>query len=131
MNVSRPAVSRHLKVFKAAGLVVVRAAGTPRLYAVDTRGSEALRGWLDGFWDEALAAFKKAAEERNTGAIADRLGPHDASVLRSLQGEEHVVRLPLKSDIELVHWGGCLSTARPRALSSDHTLLLEHTDLAL
>jgi len=66
-----------------------------------------------------------------TRAIANRLGPHDASVLRSLQGEEHVVRLALKSDIELVHWGGCLSTARPRALSSDHTLLLEHTDLAL
>jgi hypothetical protein len=32
------------------------------MYAVDSRGIEALRGWLDGFWDEALAAFKKAAE---------------------------------------------------------------------
>ena len=62
MEVSRPAVSQHLKVLKAAGLVVVRAEGTRRLYAVDTRGIEALRGWLDGFWDEALAAFKKAAE---------------------------------------------------------------------
>ena len=63
MDVSRPAVSQHLKVLKAAGLVVVRAEGTRRLYAVDTRGIEALRGWLDGFWDEALAAFKKAAEK--------------------------------------------------------------------
>jgi DNA-binding transcriptional ArsR family regulator len=63
MDVSRPAVSQHLKVLKAAGLVVVRAEGTRRLYAVDTRGIEALRSWLDGFWDEALAAFKKAAEK--------------------------------------------------------------------
>src|SRR5215813_14363794 len=60
--VTRPAVSQHLKVLKAAGLVVMRAEGTRRLYAVDTRGIEAMRNWLDGFWDETLAAFKKAAE---------------------------------------------------------------------
>jgi DNA-binding transcriptional ArsR family regulator len=62
MEVSRPAVSQHLKVLKAAGLVVVRPEGTRRLYGVDTRGIEALRDWLDGFWDEALVAFKRAAE---------------------------------------------------------------------
>jgi DNA-binding transcriptional ArsR family regulator len=62
MDVTRPAVSQHLKVLKAAGLVVVRAEGTRRLYAVDTRGIEAMRNWLDGFWDEALVAFKRAAE---------------------------------------------------------------------
>jgi DNA-binding transcriptional ArsR family regulator len=62
MDVSRPAVSQHLKVLKAAGLVVVRAEGTRRLYAIDTRGIGALRSWLDGFWDEALAAFAEAAE---------------------------------------------------------------------
>ena len=62
MDVSRPAVSQHLKVLKTARLVIDRAEGTPRLYAVDTRGIEALRGWLEGFWDEALIAFKKQAE---------------------------------------------------------------------
>lgn len=62
MHVSRSAVSQHLKVLRAAGLVVVRAEGTRRLYAVDTRGIEALRTWLDGFWDQALSAFKAAAE---------------------------------------------------------------------
>jgi DNA-binding transcriptional ArsR family regulator len=62
MNVSRPAVSQHLKVLKAAGLVVVRAEGTRRLYTVDTRGIAELRSWLDGFWNETLVAFKKAAE---------------------------------------------------------------------
>ena len=62
MDVSRPAVSQHLKVLKAAHLVTDRAEGTRRLYAVDTRGIEALRTWLEGFWSEALFAFKEAAE---------------------------------------------------------------------
>jgi DNA-binding transcriptional ArsR family regulator len=62
MEVSRPAVSQHLKVLKAARLVVDRAEGTRRLYEVDAQGLEALRRWLDGFWDQTLAAFKKAAE---------------------------------------------------------------------
>ena|SRR5215468_5459168 len=62
MDVSRPAVSQHLKVLRAARLVTGRAEGTRRLYAIDTRGIEALRNWLEGFWDETLTAFTKAAE---------------------------------------------------------------------
>jgi DNA-binding transcriptional ArsR family regulator len=65
MDVSRPAVSQHLMVLKQAGLVVARAKGTRRLYALDARGIEALRSWLDRFWDEALSAFKEAAEQEN------------------------------------------------------------------
>jgi DNA-binding transcriptional ArsR family regulator len=63
LDVSRPAVSQHLAVLKAARLVTHRAEGTRRLYTVDPRGMEAVRGWLDGFWNETLAAFKAAAEE--------------------------------------------------------------------
>ena len=59
---SRPAVSQHLKVLKAARLVKFHAEGTRRVYAVDTRGIESIRKWLDGFWDEALNAFKTVAE---------------------------------------------------------------------
>jgi DNA-binding transcriptional ArsR family regulator len=71
LRVSRPAVSQHLRVLKAARLVTVRAEGTRRLYAIDPRGVEAARNWLDGFWDRALLAFKEAAErearaERNS-----------------------------------------------------------------
>jgi DNA-binding transcriptional ArsR family regulator len=62
LDVSRPAVSQHLKVLKAAGLVIVRVEGTRRLYTVNARGVEALRSWLDGFWHETLAALKEAAE---------------------------------------------------------------------
>lgn len=62
VDVSRPAVSQHLKVLKAAKLVVVRPQGTRRLYGVDPQAIKALRSWLDGFWDETLTAFKQAAE---------------------------------------------------------------------
>lgn len=62
MDVSRPAVSQHLKILKAARLVTDRAEGTRRLYSVDTRGIDAVRKWLDGFWSDALTAFKEAAE---------------------------------------------------------------------
>lgn len=62
LPVSRPAVSQHLKVLKAAGLVIERAAGTRRLYCIDPDGLGELRRWLDQFWDEALRALKKETE---------------------------------------------------------------------
>ena len=62
LKVTRPAVSQHLKVLKGARLVTDRAEGTRRMYAVDSRGIETLRSWLDAFWDTALSAFKEAAE---------------------------------------------------------------------
>jgi DNA-binding transcriptional ArsR family regulator len=63
LPVSRPAVSQHLKVLKAAGLVVDRPAGNRRIYQVDPDGVAALRAQLDRFWTDALAAYKAAAEQ--------------------------------------------------------------------
>jgi DNA-binding transcriptional ArsR family regulator len=62
LPVSRPAVSQHLRVLKEAGLVRERQDGTRRLYRVDPDGLTALREYLEGFWEEALASFKEAAE---------------------------------------------------------------------
>lgn len=62
LPVSRPAVSQHLKVLKSARLIRVRAAGTRRFYEVDAAGLEAIRKYIDRFWDRALDAFKQAAE---------------------------------------------------------------------
>ena len=61
--VSRPAISQHLKVLKDAHLVLARPVGTRRLYQVDPAGIEALRRYFDRFWTDALASFKKAAEQ--------------------------------------------------------------------
>jgi DNA-binding transcriptional ArsR family regulator len=63
LEISRPAVSQHLKVLHNAGLVSVRQEGTRNIYHIDPRGVEAMRTYLDRFWDRALAAFKRAAEE--------------------------------------------------------------------
>lgn len=63
LPVSRPAVSQHLRVLEEAGLVRVRRAGTRRLYAADPDGLRELRTWLEGFWGDALASFKRLAEE--------------------------------------------------------------------
>jgi DNA-binding transcriptional ArsR family regulator len=62
LPVSRPAVSQHLKVLKAARLVTDRAQGTRRIYELDGRGLEVMRAYLGRFWDRALLAFKHEAE---------------------------------------------------------------------
>jgi DNA-binding transcriptional ArsR family regulator len=62
MPVSRPAVSQHLRVLKAAGLVSERPNGTRRVYRVDRDGIAALRAYFEGFWDRALADFQAEAE---------------------------------------------------------------------
>jgi DNA-binding transcriptional ArsR family regulator len=62
LPVTRPAVSQHLRVLKAAGLVTDRPQGSRRLYGVDPRGLEALRVYLEGLWGEALASYQRAAE---------------------------------------------------------------------
>jgi DNA-binding transcriptional ArsR family regulator len=64
LPVSRPAVSQHLRVLENAGLVTHRKNGTRHLYELDQTGVVALRTWVDGFWDEALARFKAAAERK-------------------------------------------------------------------
>jgi DNA-binding transcriptional ArsR family regulator len=62
-DVSQPAVSQHLRVLRDAGLVDVRPAGTRRLYRIRPDGFADVRAWVDGFWDDALAAFVAHVEE--------------------------------------------------------------------
>ena len=62
--ISRPAVSQHLRVLSDAGLVTVRQEGTRRYYGLHPEGFTALRDYLDTLWDDALAAFQKAARAR-------------------------------------------------------------------
>ena len=64
LPVSRPAVSQHLKVLKEAGLVVDRAAGRQRIYALDRAGVGELRAYLDRFWARALEAYATEVEHR-------------------------------------------------------------------
>jgi DNA-binding transcriptional ArsR family regulator len=61
-DVTRPAISQHLQVLTAAGLVRVRKDGTRRLYQARTEGLADLRAFLETFWDDRLLHLKQAAE---------------------------------------------------------------------
>jgi DNA-binding transcriptional ArsR family regulator len=64
LPISRPAVSRHLRLLKTAGLVVDEAAGTRRVYRLDELGAEAVRDYLERVWGEASARFRVVAENK-------------------------------------------------------------------
>ena len=65
LPISRPAVSRHLRLLKDAGLVIDRAEGTRRLYRLHDDGIEAVRHYLETVWGEAAARFRLAAENKS------------------------------------------------------------------
>lgn len=75
LPVSRPAVSQHLKVLKAAGLVTDRRAGARRIYAVNPDGIAGLRAYIESFWTAALAGLKAAAEVEKTRPARKRRKP--------------------------------------------------------
>ena len=62
LPISRPAVSRHLRLLKQAGLVNDRAEGTRRLYRLHDEGVAAVRNYLEDVWGEAAARFRLVAE---------------------------------------------------------------------
>jgi DNA-binding transcriptional ArsR family regulator len=62
LPISRPAVSRHLRLLKDAGLVSDRAEGTRRLYRLHDEGIEAVRAYLEQVWGDAAARFRIAAD---------------------------------------------------------------------
>ena len=64
LPISRPAVSRHLRLLKEAGLVTDRAEGTRRLYRLHDEGIEAVRQYLEHVWGEAAARFRLVAQNR-------------------------------------------------------------------
>jgi DNA-binding transcriptional ArsR family regulator len=71
LPISRPAVSRHLRVLKQAGLVTDRREGTRRLYGLQDHGVDAVRAYIEQVWGEAAARFKAAD---NTGGASERGG---------------------------------------------------------
>jgi DNA-binding transcriptional ArsR family regulator len=60
--VSRPAISQHLGVLRAAGLVTSRRDGARRLYRADRDALAELQSSLEAFWSGSLAALKKEVE---------------------------------------------------------------------
>src|SRR5215471_13175344 len=62
LPISRPAVSRHLRLLKEAGLVVDEPRGTQRLYRLHDDGLKAVQAYLEQVWGDAAARFRLFAE---------------------------------------------------------------------
>jgi DNA-binding transcriptional ArsR family regulator len=67
LPISRPAVSRHLRLLKQAGLVSDEAHGTRRVYALREDGVDAVRGYFAQVWDEAATRFALLADNTDAG----------------------------------------------------------------
>ncbi len=66
-DVTRPAISQHLRVLQDAGLLDVRRDGTKRMYHVRSAGLDELRAFLSDFWEGGLGRLKDVAE--NAGRV--------------------------------------------------------------
>lgn len=71
LPISRPAVSRHLRLLKEAGLVVEEPRGTRRIYRLHDEGVEAVRTYLERVWGDGARRFQLVAENTSRPA-ADR-----------------------------------------------------------
>jgi DNA-binding transcriptional ArsR family regulator len=69
-EVSRPAISQHLRVLRTAGLVTERREGARRFYRADRDAFARLRSELEAFWNESLASLKREVEAEGGGADA-------------------------------------------------------------
>jgi DNA-binding transcriptional ArsR family regulator len=75
LPISRPAVSRHLRVLRDSGLVEQRAAGTERIYSLADEGVTAVQAYLESVWGEAIARFRLVAENtspKDKGSVGRR-----------------------------------------------------------
>lgn len=61
-DISRPAISQHLRVLLDAELVAVRGEGTRRFYRANSKSLSALRIFVEEFWDESLTHLKQKTE---------------------------------------------------------------------
>jgi DNA-binding transcriptional ArsR family regulator len=60
--ISRPAISKHLRILEQAGLVEHHAQGTRNIFRLQAIGFEAAQAYVASFWEEALASFQRLAE---------------------------------------------------------------------
>jgi DNA-binding transcriptional ArsR family regulator len=65
-RMSRPAVSKHLRLLRSAGLIVSRKDGTARVCSLNAKPLRAIDDWLrdyETFWSETLQSLKSYVEE--------------------------------------------------------------------
>ena len=68
LPISRPAVSRHLRLLKEAGLVTEQPQGTRRIYRLDDQGIEALENYITQVWGDTVMRFRMMAENTQSSS---------------------------------------------------------------
>ena len=94
LPISRPAVSRHLRLLKDAGMVAEQAQGTRRIYHLQEQGMRAVQAYLEGIWGEAAVRFRLLAE--NTAGSRGDERPAEDVLRRRLLSRARVHRLDLR-----------------------------------
>jgi DNA-binding transcriptional ArsR family regulator len=72
LPVSRPAVSKHLRLLEGAGLVRFRSFATRNLYSVDPAALQSLRDELNRMWEQALSRYALIADNAPRGREAGK-----------------------------------------------------------
>ena len=72
--VSRPAISKHLRCLREAGLVSEERRGRRRIYRLQAGALAEVRGWIDGFAPPRPAAARRPARRGAPGPPAGRPG---------------------------------------------------------
>jgi DNA-binding transcriptional ArsR family regulator len=67
LPISRPAVSRHLRLLSDAGLVSEEREGTRRIYSLRAEGVDAVQAYLERVWGDVASRFRMLTE--NTGPV--------------------------------------------------------------
>ena len=69
-SISRPGVSKHLRVLRERGVIRARGEGTRRLYSLDETALAEIDDWLGRFWTNRLDALetelRRGRRERGT-----------------------------------------------------------------
>ena len=79
LPISRPAVSRHLRLLKEAGLVAEQARGTRRIYHLRDEGLRAVQEYLEQVWGDAAPRFRLMAENTPGNTPGSTRTPDDRS----------------------------------------------------
>jgi DNA-binding transcriptional ArsR family regulator len=70
-DVTRQAVSQHLRILLSAGLISERREGTRRWYRARPEGLEEIRAYVEGMWPDALGRLRAAAEHEHASGRRD------------------------------------------------------------
>jgi DNA-binding transcriptional ArsR family regulator len=71
-DVTRAAISQHLRVLRDSGLIAERREGTRRIYRARPEGMAELRAYLDEFWQAGLERLRTAAEAEQVERVRRR-----------------------------------------------------------